>query len=68
MKLAQKRIDSERTKIRMQEKLVAERDKVEREMRHRMLAEKNNLMVSPFNYFSAVYLHNNLHPVIKIFL
>ncbi|CAB3361315.1 Hypothetical predicted protein [Cloeon dipterum] len=43
MKLNQRKADTERTKLRMQEKLVNEKDKLERDMKTRFLAEQSNL-------------------------
>ncbi|XP_059485129.1 kinesin-like protein KIF23 isoform X2 [Neocloeon triangulifer] len=43
LKLNQKKMDSERTKQRMQDKMLNEKERVAREMRSRFLAEQSNL-------------------------
>ena len=45
LKLTQRQLDSERTKQRVHDRVAAERDKVERNMRQRMMAETIDLEV-----------------------
>ncbi|KAF4517027.1 hypothetical protein B566_EDAN013220 [Ephemera danica] len=44
LRLQQKRLDSERHKQRMDEKMLQERDKVERQMKNRMMAETKDIL------------------------
>jgi hypothetical protein len=51
MKMSQKKIDADRNKQRMQEKMLSEKERVARELRSKFLSEHSNLRVrSLFSY------------------
>jgi hypothetical protein len=59
MKLSQKKMDSDRTKQRMQEKIVSEKERVAREMRSRFLSEQSNLKVYLFIFLKITNSSQN---------